>query len=322
MVMAEVERAKSYNKFIFLYRSEDIKPSDQLELFISSNHWMDAFLFTFDENLRTLRESCNELLGNKNHQSFVAPQTVAIQPGRFLFGALPNDTHAKQWETPCHSVALSKPVAIGKYPVTFDEFDQYCIHEKLPLVDDEGWGRGKRPVVNVTWYQAVQYCRWLSNMTGRIYRLPTEIEWEYACGSTVWPSSEDTASHQLAHYKLGEFRQLGLFGIGALVKKKVSPLIGTAPVGLYPANENGLHDMHGNVWEWVLNDWTSRHTGDFDIDPGLSNLADETASIHDKVLKGGAWCTQHATLRTSSRTGANPDEFSNSWGFRVASFVD
>jgi formylglycine-generating enzyme required for sulfatase activity len=128
------------------------------------------------------------------------------------------------------------PYSIGKYPVTFEEYDYFCEATGREKPSDEGWGRGRRPVINVTAYDAEAYCEWLSKVTGKFYRLPTENEWEYACrgGSDGEYCFGDDVS-QLVDYAWYSDNSEGK----------------THPVGEKKPNNYGLYDMHGNVWEWT-----------------------------------------------------------------------
>ena len=139
----------------------------------------------------------------------------------------------------------------GKHEVAFDEWDA-CVaaggcggHH----LDDEGWGRGRRPVIDVNWDNAKAYVRWLSRRTGKSYRLLSEAEWEYAAraGTTGPFHTGSTISTNQANYTYGAGRE-------GLYREK------TVPVGSFPANGFGLHDVHGNVWEWVEDCWHSRAT--------------------------------------------------------------
>ncbi|MDP7098909.1 MAG: formylglycine-generating enzyme family protein, partial [Rhodospirillales bacterium] len=109
-----------------------------------------------------------------------APEMVVIPAGEFLMGSPEDEKYRGEDEGPQHRVVIPAPFALGKYAVTFEEFDHFVResgHDHEP--GDYGWGRGRRPVVDVSWDEAVAYCRWLSEETGHDYRLPTEAEWEY-----------------------------------------------------------------------------------------------------------------------------------------------
>jgi formylglycine-generating enzyme required for sulfatase activity len=142
---------------------------------------------------------------------------------------------------------------MGKYPVTFEEWDA-CYEDggcdQQP--SDHGWGRGRRPVISVSWEDAQQYLRWLSEKTGESYRLPSEAEWEYAtrAGTTTkywWgkqaPSCRKSAKNG-ASFDGGENSE-------CYYKKSNGDYRGTEVVGSYSPNPFGLYDVHGNVWEWV-----------------------------------------------------------------------
>jgi len=103
---------------------------------------------------------------------------VVIEPGEFKMGCA-SRTECENTELPIHKVTFSKPFAIGKYEVTFEEYDLFAMATGRAWPDDEGWGRGQRPVIDVLWKDAVAYTQWLSEQTGKRYRLPTEAEWEY-----------------------------------------------------------------------------------------------------------------------------------------------
>lgn len=120
----------------------------------------------------------------------------------------------------------------------------FCVAKRRKKPDDESWGRKERPVINVNWQDARDYVVWLSEETGRAYRLPSEAEWEYACraGTTSRYSFGDAITPVYANY--------GDSGLGR-----------TSLVGAYPANPWGLHDMHGNVWEWIEDDWHDNYNG-------------------------------------------------------------
>jgi formylglycine-generating enzyme required for sulfatase activity len=169
------------------------------------------------------------------------PEMVWIPAGSFRMGDLQGGGSSD--EKPIHRVSVSR-FAIGKYEVTFAEYDKFAQATGRKKPYDEGWGRGNRPVINVSWYDATAYAEWLSKQTGQQYRLPTEAEWEYAAraGTTTKYWWGNTASHEYANY--------GAESWGPLAKGK-DRWEYTAPVGSFAANPFGIYDTVGNVWEWT-----------------------------------------------------------------------
>jgi formylglycine-generating enzyme required for sulfatase activity len=169
---------------------------------------------------------------------------VALPGGTFLMGSPEGEEGRDADEGPQHEVTI-RSFAIGKYEVTFEEWDA-CVaaggcNGYQP--DDRGWGRGRRPVINVSWDDAQAYMAWLAEATGKPYRLPSEAEWEYAtrAGTTTRYAFGDEITEKEANF-------------GGTVGK-------TTEVGSYPANAWGLHDIHGNVVEWVEDIWHNSYQG-------------------------------------------------------------
>lgn len=227
------------------------------------------------------------------------PRMVNIPPGRFLMGGLEGRDDVEGGctlnERPSRYVYIAA-FALGRYPVTFEEYDAFCEANGFPLPDDQGWGRGKHPVINVSWDDAQAYCRWLSALNGGHYRLPSEAEWEYATRSgtnAAYPwgmqATPQHANHAMQH---------GM----------------TTPVGTYPANAFGLHDLCGNVWEWVQDCWHDSYQGA----PVNAQAWEEAGNHHERVLRGGSWNDRPRYLRAAYRVKDYPSGRQIFRGFRVA----
>ena len=168
---------------------------------------------------------------------------------------------------------------------------------------DESWGRGRRPVINVSWEDAVAYTAWLSEATGERYRLPSEAEWEYAAraGSVTKYSWGNEVGHNRAN----------CYRCGSQWDREM-----TAPVGSFRPNVWGLHDMHGNVWEWVQDCWNGNYQG-----APTDGAAWESGDCSQRVLRGGSWDYNPRYLRSANRTNDLTMYRNFTVGFRVARMV-
>ena len=227
----------------------------------------------------------------------VGPEMVVIPAGSFQMGCV-SGVGCYDKEQPVHQVTIPQALAIGKYEVTFEEYDRFTM--PTGRVDDNGWGRGRRPVINVSWQDAKDYVRWLSQETGESYRLLSESEWEYAArAGTVtaysWGNEIDSG-------------RANCDGCGSQWDDSQ-----TAPVGSFSANGFGLHDMHGNVWEWVEDCWNGSYNG-----APSNGGAWQQGNCSWRVLRGGSWLNLPWDLRSANRgwltTGVGLDDV----GFRVA----
>ncbi|HYN78108.1 MAG TPA: formylglycine-generating enzyme family protein, partial [Lamprocystis sp. (in: g-proteobacteria)] len=227
-----------------------------------------------------------------------APLMNLIPTGTFRMGSADSDKRAYPDEGPRHEVRIARPFAIGRYPVTFDEYDRFCADTRRERPDDQGWGRGARPVIKVSWDDAVAYCQWLSRQTGKDYRLPTEAEWEYACRAgteTRWSFGDDESA--LAEHAWFDTNSGGK----------------TQPVGEKRPNPWGLYDVHGNVWEWVQDAWHDNYQG----------APDDGSAWHDaegeqRVVRGGSWGNQARYCRSARRDHWEPGYRFDNQGFRLA----
>jgi len=237
-----------------------------------------------------------------------SPEMVVLPRGSFTMGSPESDTDGYIDEGPQRTVRIGYEFAVGKYEVTWDDWemcvaDGGCVPEGVESEGgDEGWGRGNRPVINVNWDDAQSYIDWLNlrtGLTGRPdrYRLLTEAEWEYAARSgsqARWGYGDDEG--QLETY--------------AWFKSNSDA---TRPVGGKAANGFGLHDLHGNVWEWVDDCYASSY-----VDEPSDGSARATENCSYRVLRGGSWFNTPLYLRSAGRNGLLPGYRVFDLGFRLA----
>ncbi|MEM7018100.1 MAG: SUMF1/EgtB/PvdO family nonheme iron enzyme, partial [Pseudomonadota bacterium] len=188
--------------------------------------------------------------------------------------------------------------AMGVYEVTFDDYDRFAEATKRNKPSDAGWGRGSRPVINVSWEGANAYAAWLSEQTGHEYRLPTEAEWEYAARA-------GTETRYWWGNEIGE-NQANCAGNQCSEKWQ-----NTAPVGSFKANAFGLYDTAGNVWEWTCSTYTTTYVGDEVrcADYGADGLI---------AVRGGSWDLSGSYLRSALRSSDVRDRRLSLIGFRFA----
>lgn len=228
----------------------------------------------------------------------IEPEMVRIEPGKFMMGS---DEYSD--EKPVHEVKIAYPFEIGKYEVTFDEYDAFAKDTKRKLPSDEGWGRGKRPVINVSFDDAQAYVKWLSGKTGKKYRLPTEAEWEYVARAgtqTRYWWGNDIGSNNA-----------DCDGCGSQWDNKQ-----TAPVGSFQPNPFGLFDTAGNVWEWTQDCWHDNYTNA--PTDGSAWLEQDGGDCNRRVVRGGSWINIPQYLRSADRVGSGTDGAYSDLGFRIA----
>ena len=248
---------------------------------------------------------------NEHIASIQVPEMVVIPAGSFRMGCMLDleDCYDHDYPLhtvlPVHAVTISQPFALSKREVTFAQWGA-CVAAGgcggyRP--DDEGWGRGDRPVINVSWWDAQSYVSWLSRETGQAYRLPTESEWEYAAragSATKFSWGNDIGSNRAncSGSLCGDSFQY------------------TAPVGSFSANAFGLHDMHGNVWEWVEDCWNGSYAGA----PSDGSVWRGGDCSH-RVLRGGSWFNGRSKYLRSAfriRDSSGSRGMVSLYGFRVA----
>ncbi len=246
---------------------------------------------SFDDN--QLDTSFSDELRNLG----VGPEMVRFGAGSFLRGDHQGDGDTD--EQPMAMVNL-KAYAIGRYEITFAQYDLFCEQTRCDKPDDQEWGRGQYPVMNVSWVEAAAYAAWLADKTGKPYRLPSDAEWEFAhrSGST-------------ARYWWGDglvAAQANCEGCGSLWDGDQ-----TAPVGRFSPNPAGLYDTAGNVFEWVADCYHDR----FSEAPADGSPV-EKPGCGKRVIRGGAWSFPAKEIRSANRWRDFPNRRSDDTGFRVA----
>ncbi len=229
------------------------------------------------------------------------PEMVVVPGGSFRMGSFGTEGD----ETPAHRVDIELPFAVGVYEVTFAEWDA-CVraggcesHEP----EDEGWGRGRRPVIHVSWTDAQAYVRWLSRRTGEQYRLLSEAEWEYAARAGTWRYGWPYGR---------KWSRACQFAIERSFQTDC-PDYGTAPVGSVEPNPFGLYDVLGNVWEWTEDCWNDNYLG-----APADGSAWRSGYCSYRVLRGGSWYWDEPGSRSAVRGWSLVGFRAKNVGFRVA----
>ncbi|MCK5744981.1 MAG: SUMF1/EgtB/PvdO family nonheme iron enzyme, partial [Oricola sp.] len=239
------------------------------------------------------------------------PDMAALEGGAFLMGARPGEDGAQPEESPQRRVDIGYRFSIATREITFDQW-MVCVADgscRAHFPYDEGWGRGLRPVINVSYEDAASYARWLSAKTGRHYRLPSEAEWEFAARAGIGGAffNGDAITSELANFDARQpyHAERGLFR-GQ-----------TVPVTTFRHNAFGLFEMHGNVAEWTLDCWAPGHDG-----APATGAARIDGDCSRRVVKGGAWNSPGADLRSAHRRGVDAETRSPGVGFRVVRVLD
>ncbi len=246
-----------------------------------------------------------------------APEMVVIPAGRFTMGSPEDEPERYDDEGPHHEVTIESPFAMGRFAVTFDEYDWFCKATRAKKPRDQGWGRGRRPVINVSCEDAERYCAWLSEKTGEEYRLPSEAEWEYACraGSmtSFWWGS--TITPKQANYRSSSAKE-EVWGKGTWGKSvwgATTDAARTEPVDAFESNSWGLYQMHGNVMEWCAHAWNDSYDG-APNDGSIWRAGDTSLA----ALRGGSWGNDPLRLRSAERNWSSRDNRNGNVGFRVS----
>ena len=237
--------------------------------------------------------------GTEFQDCAVCPVMVVVPAGSFLMGSPGTDANREAYEGPQHKVTLAKPFAVGKFEVTWRQFKAF--------VDETGYDAGNygenakigtEPAVNISAVDAGAYAEWLSYKTSQEYRLLTEAEWEYAARAGT------TTPYPFPSFAINKH---------ANIEGTADGFEYQAPVGSFPSNKFGLHDMNGNVWEWIQDCWNDTYAN-----APADGSAWLTGNCNRRVRRGGSWSKIPAYARSAGRDWATPAARSYVNGLRVA----
>ena len=240
----------------------------------------------------------------------IAIEMVAIPGGTFVMGSPANESGRSADEGPAHSVKIA-PFWMAKTEITWDQYDPFAFSQAGPRTTGQtpsgadamtrpsppygdesfGFGKGQQPAINIQWHAAMEYCRWLSLKTGKVYRLATEAEWEYAAraGSTTAYSFGNDPS---------KLDQYGWFKGNSGERPH--------PVGQKTANAWGLFDMHGNIAEWVVDHYDPKYYAQ--VPAGTAGpVLMPTDRRYSYAVRGGSWDDPAARLRSAARRGSTEE---------------
>ena len=241
------------------------------------------------------------------------PELAIIPMGQYEMGSTHHEFGHHKEEHPLHYIQIQKPFAIGRYTITADDFEHFCKDTEWSIRPDLIWSTGLEPVINLRLIDTKLYLKWLSDQTGEHYRLPTEAEWEHAAraGTTTAFHFGDDVTCKEVHFN-------ALFPYNEAKQKKRWYLPRCAPsprpieVGSKPANNWGLHEVHGNVWEFTDTTWRNSHFNSNRDGSDTSNIITPWY-----VTKGGSWFDDAIHSRSAARKKRSFEEMDTNLGFRV-----
>jgi formylglycine-generating enzyme required for sulfatase activity len=236
------------------------------------------------------------------------PEMVVTPAGSFTMGSPDSELNRAEYEGPQHRVTFARQFAVSKFAVTFEEWDA-CLMDggcNGYAPNDERWGRGRRPVINVSWNDANAYLAWLCSKTGKSYRLLSEAEREYVARAGTRTAFWWGATISLAQ---ANYNGTYIYGNGSTGEYRQR----TLPVDSFQSNKWGFFQVHGNVWEWTQDCWHENYGG-----APADGLPWESGRCNYRIVRGGSWATYPGDLRAAVRGRFAVDFRSDSLGFRVA----
>ena len=241
------------------------------------------------------------------------PQLAIIPAGRFEMGSERTEIGHQPDEAPRHLTMITQPFALGVYPITGEEFRQFRKDTEWFLRPELIWHEGRYPAINIRIGDVKLYLAWLSLQTGQTYRLPTEAEWEYAARAgttTPFHHGEDVSCKDVHFNPLFPYKEK--LDKSRWYMPRCFPSPKASEVGLHAANAWGLHDMHGNVWEFTQDHWSTSH-----LYANRDGRPSASANPRWYVTKGGSWFDPAARARSAARKKRYLDEMDTNLGFRV-----
>jgi formylglycine-generating enzyme required for sulfatase activity len=230
------------------------------------------------------------------------PEMIVVPAGAFLMGSASSQPNHQSFEQPQHWVTIARPFAVSKFELSFADWDACAAYGDCEAhIKDSGFGRGRLPVINVTWDDARRYAAWLAKMTGEPYRLLSEAEYEYVARAgtqTAYPWGDAIGKNNA-----------NCNGCGSRWDD-----LQTAPVGSFPPNRFGLYDMVGNVYEWVEDCVHADYRGA----PANGSPWIAGGTCNGRMIRGGSWADDPIDLRSASRPWSPATIRRNFIGFRVA----
>lgn len=283
-------------------------------------------VYTFD--VVTVNDKGNEINRQKRQAEYIKEELgnkiilemVSIPGGTFMMGSPDGELEEQKYEKPRHRVTV-EPFLMGKYPITQEQWKAIAALPKINLdlkPDPSNFKGAKRPVEQVSWDEAIEFCARLSKKAGKDYRLPSEAQWEYACraGTTTPFYFGETITTDLANYQGTDWKYEG---------KTYPGNYGNAPKGIYrkhttdvgefPPNAFGLYDMHGNVWEWCADPWHENYEN-APSDDRVWELDSDRDNAY-RLLRGGSWNLNPRYCRAAICSWFTRDYRYINFGFRV-----
>ena len=315
----EAERLRQAKIELYMRKFEETMEEEALDkagVYVDSLNVFNVGESVLSELKVRLSKARKHTVGGRFRDCANCPEMVVVPSGSFMMGSPGGESGRYDNEGPRHRVRIGYRFAVGVYEVTFGEWDACASAGGCGgyRPDDRGWGRGNRPVMNVSWNDAQGYVRWLSERTRERYRLLSESEWEYTsrAGTTAaryWGES----SRDQCHYGNGADETARRHESGWTVAPCDDGYYRTSPAGNYEPNAFGLHDVLGNVWEWTQDCWNDSYAG-----APADGSAWGRGACANRVLRGGSWLSTPRFLRSADRNRNTAGTRDSIIGFRVA----